>query len=297
MVDGSSRDGNRPPAGRHVLEKIAGRDFSGLPDDCAAGTMGIMPPVSQKSAIRSILETDRTWSLYALGDLDAHHFEHCRWHVDEDLSALILLYGGFDPPVLFAIGDVGRVAALFEEIDLPGECDLHIPVDVLDVIKRRRRVRDEKSMWRMTLAAAAFRPVDATQPARLAVEDLPLLERLYADGTASGEAPDCFDAAMLARGLYYGVREGAELVAAAGTHLLSQTESVAGIGNVYTRRDRRGRGLGAATTTAVAAELLHAGIRTIGLSVEQTNAGAIRVYERLGFTRHCAFCEGVAVRR
>jgi RimJ/RimL family protein N-acetyltransferase len=38
------------------------------------------------------------------------------------------------------------------------------------------------------------------------------------------------------------------------------------------------------------------GLHTIALNVNQRNAAAIRVYERLGFARHCAFYEGIAVR-
>ena len=55
------------------------------------------------------------------------------------------------------------------------------------------------------------------------------------------------------------------LVAVAGTHLLAPEEGAAAIGNIYTRRDRRGRGLGRAVTSAVLADL--AGIETVGLNV------------------------------
>ena len=65
------------------------------------------------------------------------------------------------------------------------------------------------------------------------------------DGDAAGEAPPFFDAGMLRHGVYYGIREGERLVCR-GRHACAgpEQESVAGIGNVYTRRDRRGRGLG-----------------------------------------------------
>ena len=124
--------------------------------------------------------------------------------------------------------------------------------------------------------------------------DLPALQRLYQDGDADGEAPEFFAPEMLTEGVYFGVRAGDELVAAAGTHFVAQEESAAAIGNIYTRRDSRGRGLAGCVTTQVAAELLRRDIRTLALNVHQLNSAAIGVYERLGFTRHCEFVEGLA---
>jgi predicted GNAT family acetyltransferase len=92
--------------------------------------------------------------------------------------------------------------------------------------------------------------------------------------------------------VFFGTWENGELVAVAGTHLAVPAEGVGAIGNVYTRRDRRGLGLAGALTSAVAGELLRMGVRTIGLNVTQRNAAAIRVYERLGFFRYCDFIEG-----
>ena len=89
---------------------------------------------------------------------------------------------------------------------------------------------------------------------------------------------------------------GTELVAVAGTHVLAPEESVCAIGNVYVRGDRRGRGLGAAVTYAVAADALADGLRTVVLNVSQGNLAALRVYERLGFRRYCPFVAGRAVR-
>jgi predicted GNAT family acetyltransferase len=95
-------------------------------------------------------------------------------------------------------------------------------------------------------------------------------------------------------GVYWGVVQGDRIVAAAGTHLVSDTHGVAAIGNVFTHPDLRGRGLGRAVTGAVLADLGSRGIRTVILNVSQSNAVAVRMYERLGFKRHCAFVEGAA---
>ena len=50
-------------------------------------------------------------------------------------------------------------------------------------------VRDEKRMWRMTIAASDFRPVANTAAARLSLAAADALEELHADGAVSGEGP------------------------------------------------------------------------------------------------------------
>lgn len=97
---------------------------------------------------------------------------------------------------------------------------------------------------------------------------------------------------MVTDGVYFGVYEQDALVAAAGTHLVSRREGVAAIGNVYTRRDRRGRGLGRRVMSALLGDLT--GIDTIGLNVRVDNQAALRVYESLGFVRHCQFSLALA---
>jgi predicted GNAT family acetyltransferase len=65
---------------------------------------------------------------------------------------------------------------------------------------------------------------------------------------------------------------------------------------VYVRQDRRGRGLAARVTSAVAADALAKGLRTVALNVSQMNSAALRVYERLGFRLYCPFVAGRALR-
>ncbi len=102
---------------------------------------------------------------------------------------------------------------------------------------------------------------------------------------------------MLAQGVYYGIRESAALVAVAGTHVVAVGEGVGCLGNIYTRRDRRGRGLSTQVTSAVTAHLSTMRLRTIALNVRENNAAAMRVYERLGFQRYCGYVEAVAIKR
>ncbi len=255
-----------------------------------------MSRVTELDQIRAILNRDRNWCVYALGDLAPELFKHCRWYAVPDGSALVLIYGAYDTPVLLTTGAAAGVAGLLEEAGLEPQLYLAIRPEILPLVQASHTVSQLTNMWRMTLTATDFKP-PAPTAVRLTPADLPALERLYADGNESGEAPTFFLPTMVGDGVYFGVWEGPDLVAAAGTHLVTHPESVAAIGNVYTRRDRRGRGLATSTTGAVSAELLRLNLRTITLNVNQTNTPAVKAYQRLGFVNYCAYHEGLATRK
>lgn len=254
-----------------------------------------------------MLETDRNWAAYALGDLAPEHAPYCEWRAtlpaeaagsEPDAgAALILIYRAFDLPVLFTLGRPEAVAALLAETREP-RLYLLIQPEIRPVVEALGAVSHFQAMWRMVLDPARFAPPASAAPvAALGPADYPALEALYADGAAAGEAPDFFSPAQVADGLFFGVWEAGALTAAAGTHLVSAEMSVGAVGNVYVRRDRRGRGLGGAVTAAVTGALRERGLTTIVLNVNQANGPAQRIYERLGYWRAGAFCEGILERR
>jgi ribosomal protein S18 acetylase RimI-like enzyme len=257
-----------------------------------------MPRLIDRSAVRALLETDRPWAVYPLGDLAPGYFEKCVWFgTTGGRPGLILLYRGFTSPIFFALGEPDVVRTLLDEIDDQPQMYLHVAPNIVPLLRMRYDIRDEKTMWRMLLDESRFRPASTGLAIRLGLSDLADVERLYADGKPAGEMPHFFFPEMLQQGGFFGIREGGQLIAAAGTHLVTAEESVAAIGNIYTRRDRRGRGLASQVTSAVTGELLRREIRTTALNVHEHNHAAIRVYERLGFVRYCTFIEALAVIR
>jgi GNAT superfamily N-acetyltransferase len=255
-----------------------------------------MPRTTDLAAVRAQLETDRAWSVYALGDLAPAFSGHATWHLTGGgLPGLLLLYQAFDPPVLFAHGSPAAVAGLLAELDGPPRFYLSIRPEVLPAIQARFVVSHLLPMWRMTFSGAGLPAAAAAGAVRLGPEHLAALVALYADGSETGESPDFFGPEMLAQGVFYGVWQGGVLAAAAGTHLVAPEIGVAAVGNVYTRRDWRGRGLAQAAAGAVVSALraAHPAL-LIALNVSQGNPAAIAVYRRLGFEPYCAFYEGIA---
>jgi len=265
-----------------------------------------MPPLTDRHEIRSILRRDPIWSVYALGDLAPAMFLKTQWFGPD----LTLVLRDFDTSILFTIG-TRSVREALEHATSP--VHLQVQGDALAEVSRHADVQDAREMWRMSWQGppdhlcqgfggqeggrhiGPGRNLGETAVVRLGAADVPALQQLYADGDATGESPDFFYPSMVSDGVFFGFYEERRLVAAAGTHLLAREEGAAAIGNVYTRRDYRGRGLSRLVTGAVITAL--AGIETVGLNVRADNAAAIRVYESLGFVRHCPFYEGLATVR
>ncbi len=230
-----------------------------------------------REAVRALLNRDRAWAVYALGDLAPLSFPHCTWWRTGE--ALGLLYRGFSTPIFWA---GGPVALPFDEPALI----LQIREETLPAIHAAYPRVTLRKMLRMALEGTP----EPSAGAALGLECLPALERLY----AAPDGPDFFHASMLQQGVFFGAWQDDQLVAAAGTHILNIEESAAAIGNVYTHPAHRGRGHAARLTAAVAGELRRLGIETIALSVAAGNGAAIRIYTRLGFRPHCPFYEGSA---
>ena len=244
-----------------------------------------MPILTNKDDIRAALRRDPVWGVYALSDLDATLFPRTKWFVP-DLTLVLDLY---DTTILFSTGP-GAVREALDHVTWP--VHLQVQADVLAEVARYATVTTTKLMIRMAWNGTKSDRAASRAARRLSAEDVPALRSLYADGDATGESPDFFFPSMVTDGVFFGMDEGGSLVAAAGTHVQAREEHAAAIGNVYTRRDRRGRGFGRVVTSAVLDGL--AGIGTIGLNVRADNDAAIRMYEGLGFVRHCQFIEALA---
>jgi len=243
--------------------------------------------LTNKAEIRSLLNTDCDWSLFALADLDDGLFEHCDWWSLP--GALILAFRAIAIRPIFVLGDAAPVRRLLAA--LPDDSGyLNLKADHVAAAEGIFRYRERHEMHRMILDT--FAPRDG-ETVVLGPADCGEIERLYATGDGGGIA---FAPFQLETGLFRGIRREGELVAVAGVQVASKNEGVAAIGNIFTRPDCRGQGLAQVVTSAVTLAVQKAGIRTIGLNVETTNAAAIQAYERIGFRTRVSYFEGPAER-
>ena len=249
--------------------------------------------LDRKPDIRRVLNTARAWALYALADLDDGMWEQCEWWGVGD--GLALVFHGLRIRPIFVMGERAEVRELLRALSVRHGY-LNLQAHAVDAADGIYRYRQRHEMCRMLLDGVAPRagsvsPRGGVLP--LTVADSAEVQALFDTGDGAGIA---FSPAQMEAGFFRGIREEGALVAVAGTHVVSRQESVAGVGNVFVREHRRGHGLAQTVLSAVVASVRQAGIRTIGLNVESTNAPARRAYEKLGFRTHFLYTEGEAER-
>jgi ribosomal protein S18 acetylase RimI-like enzyme len=253
-----------------------------------------MPQLLDVDDVRRRLEGDRAWSAFALADLDPPYAQHAAWFGTPTSNSVVLVYGAFDPPIVFCQGEPAACEAILAEAHVASRT-ARAYVNVTDllwpIVGRNFTTFEPRRMSRMVLHGDLPEASSHTTAVPLGPADLGALRNLYEE-----DPPAFFLPEQVKDGVYFGVRQAGDLVAVAGTHVVSARGSVAAIGNVYTRPDCRGRGLAAEVTGAVARELRRRGIATIVLNVTDSNDVARRVYQRLGFVHYCVFHEGLARR-
>jgi RimJ/RimL family protein N-acetyltransferase len=248
--------------------------------------------LTDRGILRRFLESDRLFAAYALCDLEDREFARTRWgaaYEGERMISIVLEYSGMTPQPMFAMGRADGIDAVLAEVIRPRAAYVAALPDVLPAIEAHYRLDPGVPMVRMWVDRAHFRPYPADVQKLLPVE-IGELNRLYQLGFASW-----LPSSAIAEGVYYGIRVGGKLVAAAGTHVISPTARLAVVGNVLTHIDYRGRGYATAVTGAVTAELLRT-CDHVALNVRSDNPPALQAYRRLGYAEHVRFEERLAHR-
>jgi RimJ/RimL family protein N-acetyltransferase len=249
-------------------------------------------PLTDRRQLRAFLEGDRLLAAYAICDLEDLEFAKTRWGgaFDGDrLVALALEYTGLTPQPLFVLGDNDGIEAILRDIVRPRAAYVAALPEALPAVQAVYRLDPGPAMVRMWVDRPRFRPYPA-DVYRLLPADIGELNRLYQLGFASW-----LPSSSIADGVYYGMRVGGRLVAAAGTHVIGREARIAVVGNVLTHVDYRGRGYATAVTGAVTAELLRSCDQVV-LNVRSDNPPALQAYRRLGYAEHVRFEERLAHR-
>jgi len=246
--------------------------------------------VTSVDQLQEILDTERIYAGYAIGDLDPVNFSKTRWwglYEGNKLSSICMLYEGLEPPILFVMGHNAGLRKILNQYQLPNKVYLTCKESHFQLLHEYYSRISPVFMWRMFLSK--WRDKHELECVRLGENHLPDIKKLYKIGNGTGFSPD-----QVFNGVFYGIYAGDELVAMAGTHLVSVVRNIAAVGNVVTHPNYRGRGYATMTTNAVISTLINMRIKDIILNVAQGNSSAVSIYSKIGFEIHCPFIEGEA---
>lgn len=254
--------------------------------------------LSDRDSIEALLRRDVDLHLYEIGDLDDFFWPRTAWHgliEGGELREAALVYAAPDLPTVLALSrDPTSMRALLREMTprLPDRFYAHLSPGLADELAPHFYATSHGKHAKMALrSTTAVEAVNTSEVALLSPADAPELLSLY----ESSYPGNWFDPRMLETGHYAGIRRGGELVSAAGVHVYSRRYRVAALGNITTRPDVRGRGLGAAVTAGLCKDLARS-VDHIGLNVKSDNTSAITCYSKLGF-EHVAVYEEMSFER
>ncbi|MBS1119541.1 MAG: GCN5-related N-acetyltransferase [Deltaproteobacteria bacterium] len=237
--------------------------------------------IRDQAQIRASLRRHPALHVYELGDLDDFFWPHTTWFARGD--AIALLYTPPASSVLIALApddECEGLAHLIETIlpELPARLHAHVSPSLVATLAGRHRVHGHGAHLKMALVDPTRLQPLAPDVDQLGPDDAVELGAFYARCYPG----NWFDPRMLETRQYFAIREGNEMIAAAGIHVYSANERVAALGNIATAPHHRRRGLAAKVTSRLCRSLLQT-VELIGLNVKADNHAAIACYAQLGF--------------
>ena len=245
--------------------------------------------VDDPSELAALFERDKHLHIYALADLDEPFWSASTWWRDGD-AALGLVGLPDGQTIVYAVSSADPTGTL----DLAAEVVDEIPATLVTGVTgigsafehAGRTLLWQRGYHRFHLADRTYVPEPTARVVPLSAADVDEARALYA------AVPDAafFQPSMLDDNTFVGVRSDDQLVAIAGTHVLSRRHDVAAVGAVFTHPEHRGSGLGAAVTAGVIHRIGDR-VSTIGLNCTAANVTARRIYARMGFVESLAYDE------
>jgi RimJ/RimL family protein N-acetyltransferase len=238
--------------------------------------------VRDPAELAALFAEDRETHIYGLADLDEPFWSNSTWHRDGP-AVVGLVSTGSSWLTVYAMSRQApqETLGLLTDVmtSIPPGTWITGPTGMYRTVSTLRRAKDMGPHWRMVLGGLVDGE-ESSAAVPLGPDDLEAVADLH----SSDEGSAFFLPMMLDLNPFMGIWEDGQLVASAGTHVVSRRYGVAAIGAVITRPSHRGRGLGIRVLSALCRRLADE-YETIGLNVETSNKSALRLYDRLGFRR------------
>lgn len=246
--------------------------------------------VDDPDELVDLFSRDTPNHIYALADLEEPFWSASTWWRSGD-AALGLVGLPEGQTIVYAVSSAdpaGTLALAAELVDEVPDTLITGVAGIASVFSQAgRAIVWQRGYHRFHLSdPSAVPPADA-RVMPLSATDVDAALALYS--MVPGAA--FFLPSMVDDDTFVGVRSGeGDLIAIAGTHVLSDHHGVAAIGAVFTHPDHRGQGMGAAVTAGVVHRIGDR-IATIGLNCTDANIAARRIYLGMGFVESLGYDE------
>lgn len=249
-----------------------------------------------RKAIKSFLKPNSLLHVYSLACLDEPFWGFTTWYAlqdEEEIQALALLYSGLRKPILIAIGleEQEFMRELLRSLShlLPRRFEAQISGDLAKVLEDQYKLTARQNNYRLALTNRnQVVDMESSDAEPLGRADLDELRSFYAASFSEHQ----LERDMLDTGQYFAIREGGQMIAAAGVHVYSDKYKVAAIGNVASLPE-----VGTAHRSTVVAALcqnLLKSVNKIVLDVPTTDEASLASYHKLGFEVIATFEEVTA---
>jgi ribosomal protein S18 acetylase RimI-like enzyme len=235
-------------------------------------------------ACRKYLSTDPLSNVLPLGDLYAPLFDVSEVYAAVEngrIAGVSSVFHAFSlPTISIGVAPEQVRKALLEKAlgTISRDFVTLISLDETSLYKERAKVLQSFTEHQMVLTKPQSLEASDSPAHKATKKDLEALNGFYVEHESEAWNPIQFRV-----GPYYIVKEGDEIVSAAGVHIL--TPQIAQLGNVMTDQAHRRKGYSKACTTALVRDVSSKN-RIVSLFVRTDNAPAIRMYEQIGFEKH-----------
>ncbi|MCP3938649.1 MAG: GNAT family N-acetyltransferase [Actinomycetia bacterium] len=219
--------------------------------------------------------------IYALGDLEEPFWSNSTWYWRDGAVVGVVGMPEGTWQAVYAVSTRNPCASLdlvADMIDdLPAGQFVTASEGLESAIAGRRKTVWSKPHVRYELVDPSAVPAPDVRVVALGPGHLDMLHDLYSEPDSAFLLPH-----MIGDDTFVGVFDSDRLVAAAGTHIVSDQKRMAAIGAVYVTPTHRGSGLGRALMAGVI-DRLGGRVDLIGLNVAADNTAARALYESIGF--------------
>jgi|TARA_B110000438_G_scaffold92078_1_gene91559 predicted GNAT family acetyltransferase len=235
--------------------------------------------------LRLLLENDIAYSIYILGIFE--HYSSNQYKLNYSLGEYpnfgLIISECTSNNYLLLAGSKSIIEEIAKNIKLPKKNQLiSANIDHLAILKKQYKLVNYSEQYRMMVTAENFQIDNSKhrfQIRKMIPKDIDIMKNFY---LSAGHKIN-FDQKLIHKGAFYGAFKNNNLIACAGTHIISEKSQCAAIGNILTNFNYRGLGIAKKLTSLVTKKLLESNISKITLSVDIENSIAYSIYDKLGY--------------